>query len=254
MKILQAIEATHKQVLRSRVFIALHMHAGDGNVHTNIPVNSDDYAMLQEAAEAVARVMRLAVSLGGVVSGEHGIGITKLEFLDRGENRGVPRLQGNRRSRRPLQQGQAPSRQRSPQRLHAELLADRRGKSHPRAIRHRPHRGHDQELPALRQMQAGVHDARAARESALQPAQQDSRDQSADRSIPLRRADAPRHLAPALRRVRRRRGPLHGLSQVREPVSGRHRFRRRLDRDAQLPAGATASGGRTSVSRHRWLS
>ncbi|MGZ8265515.1 MAG: FAD-binding and (Fe-S)-binding domain-containing protein, partial [Burkholderiales bacterium] len=82
VKILQAIDATHKQVLRSRVFIALHMHAGDGNVHTNIPVNSDDYGMLQEAAEAVARVMRLAVSLGGVVSGEHGIGITKLEFLE----------------------------------------------------------------------------------------------------------------------------------------------------------------------------
>jgi Fe-S oxidoreductase len=82
VKVLQAIEATHKRVLRSRVFIALHMHAGDGNVHTNIPVNSDDYAMLQEAAEAVARLMKLAVSLGGVVSGEHGIGITKVEFLD----------------------------------------------------------------------------------------------------------------------------------------------------------------------------
>ncbi|HET7159431.1 MAG TPA: FAD-binding oxidoreductase, partial [Burkholderiales bacterium] len=59
-KVRSAIEATHKQVLRSRVFVALHMHAGDGNVHTNIPVNSDDYAMLQEAAEAVARIMRLA--------------------------------------------------------------------------------------------------------------------------------------------------------------------------------------------------
>jgi FAD/FMN-containing dehydrogenase/Fe-S oxidoreductase len=80
--ILKLIEATHKQILRSRVFVALHMHAGDGNVHTNIPVNSDDYDMLQEAAEAVARIMTLAVSLGGVVSGEHGIGITKLEFLD----------------------------------------------------------------------------------------------------------------------------------------------------------------------------
>jgi FAD/FMN-containing dehydrogenase/Fe-S oxidoreductase len=81
-RVVQAIEATHKAVLRSRVFVALHMHAGDGNVHTNIPVNSDDYTMLQEAAEAVARIMRLAVSLDGVVSGEHGIGITKLEFLD----------------------------------------------------------------------------------------------------------------------------------------------------------------------------
>ncbi len=71
----------HKEVLHSRVFVALHMHAGDGNVHTNIPVNSDDYAMLHEASAAVARIMALARSLGGVISGEHGIGITKLEYL-----------------------------------------------------------------------------------------------------------------------------------------------------------------------------
>jgi Fe-S oxidoreductase len=57
------------------------MHAGDGNVHTNIPVNSDDYEMLQSAHAAVKRIMVLARSLNGVISGEHGIGITKLEFL-----------------------------------------------------------------------------------------------------------------------------------------------------------------------------
>jgi FAD/FMN-containing dehydrogenase/Fe-S oxidoreductase len=71
----------HQEVLRGRVWVALHMHAGDGNVHTNIPVNSDNYAMLQTAHEAVARIMVLARSLDGVISGEHGIGITKLEFL-----------------------------------------------------------------------------------------------------------------------------------------------------------------------------
>ena len=71
----------HQEVLRGRVWVALHMHAGDGNVHTNIPVNSDHYEMLQTAHEAVARIMVLARSLGGVISGEHGIGITKLEFL-----------------------------------------------------------------------------------------------------------------------------------------------------------------------------
>ena len=71
----------HAEVLRGRVWVALHMHAGDGNVHTNIPVNSDNYAMLQTAHEAVARIMALARALGGVISGEHGIGITKLEFL-----------------------------------------------------------------------------------------------------------------------------------------------------------------------------
>ncbi|MGA9394514.1 MAG: FAD-binding and (Fe-S)-binding domain-containing protein, partial [Azonexus sp.] len=79
--IVERIEAIHKDVLRSRVFVALHMHAGDGNVHTNIPVNSDNYEMLQTANRAVERIMHLARSLDGVISGEHGIGITKLEFL-----------------------------------------------------------------------------------------------------------------------------------------------------------------------------
>ena len=83
--LLEKLEASHKAILRSRVFIALHMHAGDGNVHTNIPVNSDDYEMLQEAHRAVARVMEIAKSLDGVISGEHGIGITKMEFLTEGE-------------------------------------------------------------------------------------------------------------------------------------------------------------------------
>jgi FAD/FMN-containing dehydrogenase/heterodisulfide reductase subunit C len=81
------VESIHKRLLKSRIFIALHMHAGDGNVHTNIPVNSDDYAMLKEANQAVARIMKLALSLGGVISGEHGIGITKLDYLDAGEIR-----------------------------------------------------------------------------------------------------------------------------------------------------------------------
>ncbi|MEY4724312.1 MAG: hypothetical protein RL043_461 [Pseudomonadota bacterium] len=83
--VLEMLEATHKKLLRSRVFVALHMHAGDGNVHTNIPVNSDDYDMLQEAHVAVARIMQVAKDLDGVISGEHGIGITKLEFLSPGE-------------------------------------------------------------------------------------------------------------------------------------------------------------------------
>ncbi len=77
----ERINAIHKDILRGRVFVALHMHAGDGNVHTNLPVNSDHYEMLQEANAAVARIMALARSLGGVISGEHGIGITKYEFL-----------------------------------------------------------------------------------------------------------------------------------------------------------------------------
>jgi FAD/FMN-containing dehydrogenase/heterodisulfide reductase subunit C len=80
--ILKRCNDIHSELLHGRVFVALHMHAGDGNVHTNIPVNSDNYAMLGQASAAVARIMALARSLGGVISGEHGIGITKLEYLE----------------------------------------------------------------------------------------------------------------------------------------------------------------------------
>ena len=75
-RILDELVAIHGRVLKSRVFVALHMHAGDGNVHTNIPVNSDDYGMLREAHAAVERIMQIARDLDGVISGEHGIGLT----------------------------------------------------------------------------------------------------------------------------------------------------------------------------------
>ena len=80
--ILARCDEIHQKVLKGRVFVALHMHAGDGNVHTNIPVNSDDYEMMHTAHTAVARIMKLAGDLDGVISGEHGIGITKMAFLD----------------------------------------------------------------------------------------------------------------------------------------------------------------------------
>ena len=52
-----------------------------GNVHTNIPVNSDDYGMMQDAEHTLGRIMSCAVKLGGVITGEHGIGLTKFEFV-----------------------------------------------------------------------------------------------------------------------------------------------------------------------------
>ncbi len=77
------LEQIHAGIRDSRLFVALHMHAGDGNVHTNIPVHSHNYAMLHEAERLVDRIMQLARSLDGVISGEHGIGLTKIQYLDR---------------------------------------------------------------------------------------------------------------------------------------------------------------------------
>jgi len=76
------LDGIHAEVRPGRLFVATHMHAGDGNVHTNIPVNSNDYVMLHEAEHIVDRVMQLARSLDGVISGEHGIGLTKIRYLE----------------------------------------------------------------------------------------------------------------------------------------------------------------------------
>lgn len=76
------IQAICGYMHKSRILVASHMHAGDGNCHVNLPVNSNDPHMMEEAEKAVHLVMEKAKEMGGAVSGEHGIGITKIAFLD----------------------------------------------------------------------------------------------------------------------------------------------------------------------------
>jgi glycolate oxidase len=57
-------------------------HAGDGNVHVNLLKGDlDDNVWARSADEAVRQIFRLTVSLGGAISGEHGIGYTQKGFL-----------------------------------------------------------------------------------------------------------------------------------------------------------------------------
>ena len=78
----ERIRSIHQKIRSERLFVALHMHAGDGNVHTNIPVHSHNYRMLQQADAIVDRIMALVKALDGAISGEHGIGLTKIQYLD----------------------------------------------------------------------------------------------------------------------------------------------------------------------------
>ena len=80
-----ALESAYRHVRDRRIVLATHMHAGDGNVHVNVPVLSNDRPMLDRADKVIDHVMEKVVSLGGVVSGEHGIGVTKLKYLDPAE-------------------------------------------------------------------------------------------------------------------------------------------------------------------------
>lgn len=77
----KSIEKIEAHMEASRLIVASHMHAGDGNCHVNIPVNSNDADMLRHCEEVASRVMAQCQEMGGAVSGEHGIGITKIRFL-----------------------------------------------------------------------------------------------------------------------------------------------------------------------------
>lgn len=56
-------------------------HVGDGNFHVNIMYNHEDSMMCQRAQEALWLLMEHVVSLGGAITGEHGIGLAKSPFL-----------------------------------------------------------------------------------------------------------------------------------------------------------------------------
>ncbi len=56
-------------------------HAADGNFHVNIMFNRGDKAQERAAKKAVNSLMKTVVELGGAITGEHGIGIAKSQFL-----------------------------------------------------------------------------------------------------------------------------------------------------------------------------
>ncbi|TKX33917.1 FAD-linked oxidase C-terminal domain-containing protein [Campylobacter taeniopygiae] len=58
-------------------------HAGDGNVHTNIMVeDKNDQEQVKKGYLAVEELFKLTIKLGGTLSGEHGIGISKASFMN----------------------------------------------------------------------------------------------------------------------------------------------------------------------------
>ena len=58
-------------------------HAGNGNIHVNLLVNPDDPAEMQRAERCLDRVFDLVLKLDGTLSGEHGVGIEKRDFIAR---------------------------------------------------------------------------------------------------------------------------------------------------------------------------
>jgi len=56
-------------------------HAGNGNIHVNLLVDPDDEKRVARAAKCLDEIFKLVLKLGGSISGEHGIGLVKRDFL-----------------------------------------------------------------------------------------------------------------------------------------------------------------------------
>lgn len=63
-------------------FVANFGHAGDGNIHVNFMCDKDNPESIARARECVKETFQLSVDLGGSISGEHGIGYVKAQYLD----------------------------------------------------------------------------------------------------------------------------------------------------------------------------
>jgi glycolate oxidase subunit GlcD len=67
---------------RHRVRVCNVFHAGDGNLHPNIPYNAADADETERVHSAMSEIMRTCVAAGGTITGEHGVGLDKVGYMD----------------------------------------------------------------------------------------------------------------------------------------------------------------------------
>jgi D-lactate dehydrogenase len=58
-------------------------HAGNGNIHVNLLANPDDENEMRKAHLALDRMFNIVLELEGTISGEHGVGLEKRDFVAR---------------------------------------------------------------------------------------------------------------------------------------------------------------------------
>lgn len=80
-KIPGTIEYINKLAKEYDLVIPLFGHFGDGNIHTNLMLNPEKQGEMARAEIVLDKIFRHVVSVKGSISGEHGIGITKKQFM-----------------------------------------------------------------------------------------------------------------------------------------------------------------------------
>jgi D-lactate dehydrogenase (cytochrome) len=82
-RLAECILETRRDVQQSKLIAPLMGHVGDGNFHLVFVLDPDQPQELAEATEINGRLVERAQAMGGTCSGEHGVGIGKMDYLPR---------------------------------------------------------------------------------------------------------------------------------------------------------------------------
>jgi len=77
----EILKAIREIAEKNNLIIANFGHAGDGNIHVNVMTDKDDKEEYQRAKDSIKDIFEATLKLGGTISGEHGVGLTKKQFV-----------------------------------------------------------------------------------------------------------------------------------------------------------------------------
>ncbi len=98
----QAVEETHADIARSAISGPILGHMGDGNFHAILLIDPDNASEYRAAMQISDRMAERALALGGTCTGEHGIGMGKLKFMEQEHGLALEVMRGLKRQMDPL--------------------------------------------------------------------------------------------------------------------------------------------------------
>ncbi len=81
-KLPEILETIHAISEKYGVVVCNVFHAGDGNLHPNIAYSADDPDESERVHKAMTEIMRACIDAGGSITGEHGVGLDKMGYME----------------------------------------------------------------------------------------------------------------------------------------------------------------------------
>ncbi len=81
-KLPEILETIHRISEQHHVLVCNVFHAGDGNLHPNIAYSADDPAESERVHKAMREIMQACIDAGGSITGEHGVGLDKIGYME----------------------------------------------------------------------------------------------------------------------------------------------------------------------------